>query len=90
MNFVFIYILCSWSFRIMQSPRAIRIQQKIDLLSGDLKNYLNPIFDEWKRIVPKQIQEGIGNPLFTIHSDKTISINFKKEVIFLFIIMYNE
>jgi hypothetical protein len=74
----------------MQSPRAIRIQQKIDLLTDDLKKYLHPIFDEWKRIVPKQIQEGIANPLFTLHSDKTISINFKKEVKFLFIIRHNE
>lgn len=68
----------------MQSPRAIRIQEKIDLLTDNFQKYLYSIFDEWKSVVPKQIQEGITSPLFTIHDDKTLSINFKKEVIFFF------
>lgn len=74
----------------MQSPRANRIQQKIDGITESFKNYMLPMIDEWKRVVPKQIQEGITSPLFTIKEDKTIRINFKKEVIFLFINRYYE
>lgn len=64
----------------MQSQKAIQLEKKVELLNDQFKNYLHPLLEEWKRVVPKQIQESIVNPLFTVNKNKTIGLNFKKEV----------
>jgi hypothetical protein len=64
----------------MQSQKAIQLEKKVELLNEQFKNYLLPLFEEWKRVVPIQIQESIVNPLFTVNDNKTIGLNFKKEV----------
>lgn len=70
----------------MQTPKAIEIEQKIDELKVRFESYLRPMFDEWKREVPGVIREKILYPLFKINDDKTIDINFAKEVEYLLII----
>lgn len=67
----------------MRTTRGVEIELMINELTNKFKNYLRPLFDEWKRDVPIQIQEKIAYPLFTINNDKTISLNFNKEVIIL-------
>jgi len=68
----------------MQTLKAIEIEQKVDELKDKFKNYLQPLFDEWKSVVPGQIQEKIEYPLFKINDDQTIGINFAKEVIIFY------
>lgn len=68
----------------MQTPRAVEIQLKVDKLKDKFENYLRLLFDEWKRVVPVQIQDNIVNPLFTINSDKKLGQNFAKEVIIFY------
>lgn len=65
----------------MQTQRGIEIEQKIERFEDRLKSYLRPLVDEWIRVVPETIQDKIINPLFTVHSDKNIGLNFAKEVI---------
>lgn len=64
----------------MQTPKAIEIEQKVDELTARFENYLRPMFDEWKRKVPGTIREKILYPLFKINNNKTIEMNFAKEV----------
>lgn len=71
----------------MQSQKAVQLEQKVDLLNDQFKNYLRPLFEKWKRVVPIQIQESIVNPLFTVNKNKTISLNFKKEVILFYFLL---
>jgi len=65
----------------MKTPRGDQINIKVEQLKDKFKKYVNPMLEEWKRIVPIQIQENIVQPLFTISANKTISLNFSKEVI---------
>lgn len=65
----------------MQSPKAVQIELKIDQLKDRLYKYVRSVFDEWTHSVPTQIQEKIKYPLFIFNSDKTIRMNFPKEVI---------
>lgn len=65
----------------MKTPRGDQINIKVEKLKDKFKNYLSPLFEEWKRVVPIQIQEKIVQPLFTINNNKTISLNFSEEVI---------
>lgn len=65
----------------MQIPKGVQIELDIDELTTRFNNYLLPLFNEWKRVVPEQIQSKIIHPLFTINGDMTISLNFPKEVI---------
>lgn len=65
----------------MRTPNGIEIELKIDELLNKLEDYLQPLFDEWKRTVPEQIKEKIVYPLFTIDENRTIGLNFSKEVI---------
>lgn len=78
------YFLFSRLPRIMQSQKAVQLEKKVDLLSDKFKNYLRPMFEEWKRVVPIQIQDSLANPLFTVNQNKTIGLNFKKEVILFY------
>lgn len=69
----------------MKTPRGDQINIKTEQLKDKFKNYLSPIIEEWKRVVPLQIQDKIVQPLFTINKNNTISLNFSEEVIiFLF------
>lgn len=70
----------SWWNRIMQTSKGTDVELKVKDLTDKFKNYLRPLFDEWKESVPKIIQEKIKKPLFTINDDKTIGLNFAKEV----------
>jgi len=65
----------------MKTPRGDQINIKVEQLKDKFKNYLTPIFEEWKRVVPTQIQEKLMQPLFTINDNKTIGLNFSEEVI---------
>lgn len=65
----------------MRILKGVQIELDIDKLTMRFKSYLLPFFNEWKRIVPEQIQSKIIHPLFTVNSDMTISLNFPKEVI---------
>jgi len=65
----------------MKTPRADQINIKIEQLKYKFKNYLSPLFEEWKRVVPQLVQEKILQPLFTINKNNTISLNFSIEVI---------
>lgn len=78
------YFLFSRLPRMMQSQKAVQLEKKVDLLSDKFKNYLRPMFEEWKRVVPIQIQDSLANPLFTVNQNKTIGLNFKKEVILFY------
>jgi len=64
----------------LKTPRGDKINIKIEQLKDKFKNYLSPLFEEWKGVVPLQIQEKIEQPLFTINKNNTISLNFSKEV----------
>jgi len=68
----------------MQTPKGVQVEQMVDELTCAFKNYLHSLFDEWKRSEPKQIQQKVECPLFTINDDKTIVLNFAKEVIMLY------
>jgi len=72
----------------MKTSRAEKMNIKIEQLKDKFKNYLSPLFEEWKRVVSIQIQEKIVQPLFMINKNNTINLNFSEEVIifFLFII----
>lgn len=72
----------------MRTPKGIQIEQIVDELTRAFQNYLHPLLDEWKRYEPIQIQEKIGCPLFTVYDDKTIGLNFAKEVIIYAILNY--
>lgn len=72
-------------YRIMKTPRGDQINIKVEELKDKFKNYLSPLFEEWKRVVPIQIQENIVQPLFTINKNNTISLNFSEEVIIFLI-----
>jgi len=65
----------------MKTPRGDRINIKIEQLKDKFKNYLSPLFEEWQRVVPLQIQEKIVQPLFITNKNNTISLNFSEEVI---------
>lgn len=70
----------------MKTPRGIKIEQKVKQLKKNFERYLWPIFEDWKRVVPGIIRNKIVNPLFKIDNDnKTIGLNFAKEVIMLFL-----
>ncbi|XP_025202252.1 dynein beta chain, ciliary-like, partial [Melanaphis sacchari] len=73
-------IIQSFDLPIMKTPRGNQINMKAEQLKDKFKNYLNPLLEEWKRTVPKQIQEKIVQPLFTINKNNTISLNFSKEL----------
>jgi len=64
----------------MQTPKGIEIEIKVEELTNAFENYLRQLFDEWKRVVSNQIKIKIVDPLFTINENKTISLNFAKEV----------
>jgi len=66
----------------MNTTRGDQINIKIEQLKDKFKNYLSPLFEEWQRVVPIQIQEKIVQPLFTTNKNNTISLNFSEEVIF--------
>jgi len=68
----------------MRTPKGIQIEQMVDELTCAFQNYLHSLFDEWKRYRPVQIQEKVEYPLFTTNDDKTIGLNFAKEVIILY------
>lgn len=73
----------------MQTPKGIEIEIKVEELTNAFENYLRQLFDEWKRVVSNQIKKNIVDPLFTINKNKTISLNFAKEVnIKYYIIIY--
>jgi len=65
----------------MKTPRANQIYIKVEQLKDKFKNYLSSLFEEWKRVVPLQVQEKVLQPLFTINKNNTISLNFSEEVI---------
>lgn len=65
----------------MQTPRGVKIEQKIEKFKDSLISYLRPLVDEWIRMVPEIIQDKIMSPFFTVHSNKTIGLNFAEEVI---------
>lgn len=65
----------------MRTPKSVQIELKVNELMDKFTNYLHPLFEEWKCVVSNQVQEKIVYPLFMINSDKTISLNFPKEVI---------
>lgn len=67
----------------MRTQKGMEIELKINELTDKFENYSRSLFDEWKRNVSIQIQEKIAYPLFTINNDKTIGLNFDKEVIIL-------
>lgn len=69
----------------MQTPKGMEIEQKVKELTEKFEKFLRPVFEEWKRDVPDQIQEKIAYPLFKIYDDKTIGLNFAKEVIIIII-----
>lgn len=66
----------------MQTSKAIEIVQKINELTDKFNKYLRTLFDEWTIVVPETIREKIMYSLFKINDDKTIDINFAKEVIY--------
>lgn len=66
----------------MQTSKAIEIVQKINELTDKFNKYLRTLFDEWTLVVPETIREKIMYSLFKINDDKTIDINFAKEVIY--------
>lgn len=68
----------------MQSPRGVKIDQKLEKLKDSFESYLRPLIDEWIRDVPDIIREKIVNPLFTVDGNKMIGLNFAKEVIILY------
>ncbi|KAL4088975.1 hypothetical protein QTP88_024053 [Uroleucon formosanum] len=70
----------SFYLPILKTPRGDKINIKIEQLKDKFKNYLNPLFEEWKGVVPLQIQEKIEQPLFTINKNNTINLNFSKEL----------
>lgn len=72
-------------FRIIRTPKGVEIERRITELTNKFENYMRLLFDDWRHIVPQQIQEKIMYPLFTINDNYTISINFAKEVILLYI-----
>lgn len=67
----------------MQTQKGIAIKLKINKLTDKFENYLRSLFDKWRCNVSIQIQNKIQYPLFTINNDKTIGLNFDKEVIIL-------
>lgn len=71
----------------MQTPKAKTVLQNVNELTEKFKDYLQLLFDDWKHAAPITIHEKIKHPLFTINVDKTISMNFAKEVIY-FIVHY--
>lgn len=68
----------------MKTLRGLKIEKKIENFKDSLENYLRPLADEWIRMTPEIIQDKIMSPLFTVYSDKTIGLNFAKEVIILY------
>lgn len=68
----------------MKTSRAEKMNIKIEQLKDKFKNYLSPLFEEWKRVVSIQIQEKIVQPLFMINKNNTINLNFSEEVIIFF------
>lgn len=78
----------------MQTRNGTNIELKINELTTKIEDHLRPIFENWRHTVPKQIEEKIKYPLFMVKDDKTIGLNFAKEVIivrfsfFKFIIIY--
>lgn len=69
----------------MRTTKGIEIENKFEELIQKFEKFLRPLFEEWKREIPKQIQEKIACPLFRINIDKTIDLNFAKEVIILYL-----
>ncbi|XP_050529246.1 dynein beta chain, ciliary-like [Daktulosphaira vitifoliae] len=65
---------------IMKTQKAAEIMLKINEMCEKTKNYLKPIFIEWKKNTPRLIQENIKKPLFIVNEDKTIGLNFAKEL----------
>lgn len=65
----------------MKTPKAVEMVLKVDELLKKFENYLRPLIDNWKCTIPQQVREKIKNPLFTINNNKTIGLNFAKEVI---------
>ncbi|VVC32244.1 Hypothetical protein CINCED_3A002285 [Cinara cedri] len=65
---------------IMQTPKSIQIELKVNELMDKFTNYLHPLFEDWKCVVSNQIQDKIVYPLFIMNSNKTISLNFPKEL----------
>lgn len=72
----------------MRTPRGVQTQIKIEELSDKLTNYLRSTFEEWKNVVPIVINEKIVYPLFKVNEDRTIELNFPKEVIISFILVF--
>lgn len=72
----------------MQTSKALEIVQKVNELTDKFNKYLRILFNEWTLVVPETIREKIMYSLFKINNNKTININFAKEVIFF--IVYNK
>lgn len=69
-------------FRKMRTQNGIEIELKLnEIIISKLEDYLRPLFDEWKRVVPTRIKEKIVYPLFIVDENRTIGLNFSKEVI---------
>ncbi|XP_022163545.1 dynein heavy chain 17, axonemal-like [Myzus persicae] len=73
-------VIRSFDLPIMKTPRGDQINIKAEQLKDKFKNYLSPIIEEWKRVVPLQIQDKIVQPLFTINKNNIISLNFSEEL----------
>ncbi|XP_022182919.1 dynein heavy chain 9, axonemal-like [Myzus persicae] len=73
-------VIRSFDLPIMKTPRGDQINIKSEQLKDKFKNYLSPIIEEWKRVVPLQIQDKIVQPLFTINKNNIISLNFSEEL----------
>lgn len=64
----------------MQISKGVQIEVMVNELIDKFKSYLIPLFNKWKLDTPKQIQEKILNPLFTINNNNIISLFFPNEV----------
>lgn len=65
----------------MRTEEGVQIELEVNELMDKFTNYFRNLFEKWKCVLLKQIQEKITYPLFMINSNKTISLNFPKEVI---------
>lgn len=68
----------------MRTPKGVEIENKVEELTRKFEKCVRPLFEEWRREVPKQIQEKIAYSLFKINADKKIDLNFAKEVIIFY------
>lgn len=68
----------------MNTPKGEQVVKSINELNENFKSYLQRLFDDWKSTVSDTINEKIKYPLFKINDNKTIDINFAKEVTYFF------